>query len=165
MEQNVDMQPQELFNHTIIMRTLMRYSNEKKYPLSSIEKLLKENSTINVNNFTDIYGNAVLNRAIYNYDTPLVKLLLNYNVDVNKGDKDKVTPLMSIMYVLKNEIADEFIKKQCFVITELLIAAGADIHKKDNEGRTVIDLAKMYCLNDFAKIVEAKALEASFIVL
>lgn len=75
-------------------------------------------------NVSDDSGNNPLMYSIFNENTDMASLLLNYGVDVKHCSRDGETPLIVA------------IKKNNLELVELLGAEGADINVTDSDGRT-----------------------------
>jgi ankyrin repeat protein len=72
------------------------------------------------------YGSTPLHRAAYAGHKEIAELLIAKGADVNAGDK--VTPLHYAAQGGEKEMV------------ELLIVDGADVNKKDDDGKTPLDL-------------------------
>jgi ankyrin repeat protein len=79
----------------------------------------------------DDYGNTPLHRAAWNGHLAMLRAILQCNVDVNRQRNDGETALMQAADMQRNP---EYFQE--------LLRHGADVHLKDNRGRTASDYAR-----------------------
>jgi ankyrin repeat protein len=90
---------------------------------------------------------AVLSWAAIGNNAGMVQALLARGAQVNHVDKHGMTPLL---YAASTDFGDT-------VVLEKLIAAGADLTAKNNEGMTALDLAKTYRHQAMVGLLSGKA--------
>jgi ankyrin repeat protein len=95
-------------------------------------------------NAQDDYGTTALMRAAGNGNLDIVKFLLQAGAEVNTRDNHGETALM---YTLTHEVFElskippetiESTAQEIVVVIQELIAAGADVNAKDNDGETAL---------------------------
>ena len=92
-----------------------------------IAELLLQNSSSDIIDMKDTYGNSPLHMAIENDCVESVQLLLKYGCDVNICNNHGVTPLIAVCAKKTSEHAGE--------IVSLLINAGANLDDTDFRSR------------------------------
>jgi ankyrin repeat protein len=75
-------------------------------------------------------GAPVLKSAVYGGDVELCKLLVDRGANPNVGDNDDFTPLMMACSSVQDRVVD------------YLLSLGVAVNKKDNRGRTALDITE-----------------------
>lgn len=162
MESNQDaLTPHQQFQKAIQDR-VCNPRNFKAY--FAARKLIDQ---VDPNAVIDSLDESALFLMIKNTDVAMVHLLIRHNVDINqRSNFTQLTPLMETVGTLKGRIRFESyiwgdesaLIARMKIIAQLLIQAGADIDQK-REGKTAIDMAEEWALNDFANFLRAQSEE------
>ncbi len=91
-------------------------------------------------------GETVLMATIRNLNMPLIKYVLQHNVDVNAKDADGLTAVSYLIKALEQYGAeDESVRVDVLETLKLLVEHGADINARDYNGQTVlVAVARQY---------------------
>lgn len=108
-------------------QTLLHYACRKvKHDI--VQLLLNHDADPNI---PDTAGDTTLSSAIVFGDIPIIQLLLQHNVNINGTLADGTTPLMLSVLATRPKF-------------ELLLSSGANIHLRNNMGRTALHEAAYY---------------------
>jgi ankyrin repeat protein len=109
--------------------------------IAIVKALLASHAKVNQENF---WGGTALQWAVDSGNLPIVNLLIHSGADVNAGDRDGLTPLMT---------AANYDKPGFLEIMQVLLTAGAKVSVLNSRGDSVL----MYAMNNF-KTENTKAL-------
>jgi ankyrin repeat protein len=104
--------------------------------LGGLKKAFEENMDLCD---VEVYEKSLVINAVLLDKSEILKFLISIGCDINKGDVDRgVTPLQAA--ALKNNLK----------MAEILLAAGAEVDKKDREGNTPLIEAVFVCEGDIS---------------
>lgn len=112
-----------------------------------VERLFARNANINAK---DIDGNTPLHKAVQGLENEMVGLLL-----ANGADIDAVGESGTPLHILEYSYSDSYMRAERQELLEFLIAKGADVNVKDQEGLTVLQRAIGHRHEDLVKILKA----------
>jgi len=95
--------------------------------LEKAKKALEQGANANIKE--PYSGATILAFSAFNGNLAMVKLLLDYDADINRGGQDQSTPLHEA--VLQGHLS----------VAKLLIKKGANINARNRKGETPLDLA------------------------
>lgn len=144
--------------------------------LARVERLLRENSELDVNYQTPRTGETALMNAVSTGDTRLVRLLIEHGADPSLGSFEQQTPLFLAAYHGNVDMAALLVDAGANVnvaetrygftalisaakaghgqMVRLLLEAGADSNARTGDGRSAKDLAWMFSRQDVVLIFE-----------
>lgn len=148
-----------------IFYLLQESGRHVEYDYSQYMKLLLKAGG-NVNVATEEEGLTPLMMACGNLELAYVKQMIRYGADVNRRDKSGETALHKIcmqgdFFMNKTELMEKYsdfseISEIAKEIAEVLLAHGAELSIKNQEGETALNLVNRYGYKSIGKILAAR---------
>ena len=138
------------------------YGNHTRNPLAAaagdndlvaLNKALQRGIDINQGGtVADIFGCSALSIAVLRNHTNMVSYLVEHGANISKGNATGTTPLM--LAVASPEGSKEMV--------ELLLARGADVTLKDNQGNSALDYASLSANTNAVELLKRKTVSPDY---
>jgi ankyrin repeat protein len=110
-----------------------------------------------VDDYCDQFGNTLLSDSAQYLDSSKIYFLLKNNADVNRLNKDGLTPLMIVaagFSDIESKAGEDEDEETICTIVKVLLSYGANVNLKDKLGNTVINYAHERKLFDVEKVLK-----------